>query len=223
MFDSIVIDGREKERIKPAKEFFKDAEVYNLSSADYLFVSDNKTCAFEYKTISDCISSIIDHRIFRQAYDMNRTYDKSYLIIHGDFSNLKSLIYTFHKKSNVNFNYNQFIGALARLYTEYNIIQITGDFEEVLYLMKKIAEKCFDNKHKRPIIEFKKTDNPVLNFLMCIQGINYKMAKLIVDEYNINSLHDLVIIVNTVDFTDVKGIGNKTAEKIKKNIIGGDN
>lgn len=214
MFDSIVIDGREKERIKPAKAFFKDAEVYNLSSADYLFVKDNKTCAFEYKTISDFISSIIDHRIFRQTYDMNRTYDNSYLVIHGDFSNIKSLIYTFHKKSNVNFNYNQFIGALARLYSEYNIIQITGDFEEVLFLMKKIAEKCFDNKHKRPIIEFKKTDNAVLNFLMCIRGINYKTAKLIVDEYSIKNLNDLFVIVNTEDLTDIKGIGNKTRDLI---------
>lgn len=214
MFDSIVIDGREKERIKPAKAFFKDAEVYNLSSADYLFVKDNKTCAFEYKTISDFISSIIDHRIFRQTYDMIRTYDNSYLVIHGDFSNIKSLIYTFHKKSNVNFNYNQFIGALARLYSEYNVIQITGDFEEVLFLMKKIAEKYFDNKHKRPIIEFKKTDNAVLNFLMCIQGINYKTAKLIVDEYNIKNLNDLFVIVNTEDLTDIKGIGNKTRDLI---------
>lgn len=218
MFDSIVIDGREKERIKPAKEFFKDAEVYNLSSADYLFVNDNKTCAFEYKTIFDFINSIIDHRIFRQAYDMEHTYDKSYLVIHGDFTYIKSLIYTFNKKSNVNFNYNQFIGALARLYSEYNVIQITGDFEDVLFLMKKIAEKCFDNKHKRPIIEFKKTDNVVLNFLMCIQGINYKTAKLIVDEYNIKNLNDLFVIVNTEDLTDIKGIGNKTRDLIMEAI-----
>ena len=218
MFDSIVIDGREKERIKPAKAFFKDAEVYNLSSADYLFVNDNKTCAFEYKTISDCINSIIDHRIFRQIYDMEQTYDKSYLIIHGDFSNIKSLIYTFHKKSNVNFNYNQFIGALARLYSEYNIIQITGDFEEVLFLMKKIAEKCFDNKTKRPIIEFKKTDNPVLNFLMCIQGINYKTAKLIVDEFEVYSLVDLITVVANEDLTSINGIGNKTKNRIMEAI-----
>lgn len=218
MFDSIVIDGREKERIKPAKEFFKDAEVFNLSSADYLFVSDNKTCAFEYKTIFDCINSIIDHRIFRQTYDMEQTYDKSYLVIHGDFTYIKSLIYTFNKRSNVNFNYNQFIGALARLYSEYNVIQITGDFEDVLFLMKKIAEKCFDSKTKRPIVEFKKTDNPVLNFLMCIQGINYKTAKLIVDEYNINNLQDLVVVANSVDFTDIKGIGNKTKDKIMEAI-----
>ena len=218
MFDSIVIDGREKERIKPAKEFFKDAEVYNLSSADYLFVKGNKTCAFEYKTIFDCINSIIDHRIFRQAYDMEQTYDKSYLVIHGDFNYIKSLIYTFNKRSNVNFNYNQFIGALARLYSGYNVIQITGDFEDVLFLMKKIAEKCFDSKTKRPIIEFKKADNPVLNFLMCIQGINYKTAKLIVDEYDIKSLHDLVVMANTVDLTDIKGIGNKTKDKIMEAI-----
>lgn len=218
MFDSIVIDGREKERIKPAKEFFKDAEVYNLSSADYLFVKGNKSCAFEYKTISDFISSIIDRRVFRQAYDMERTYDKSYLVIHGDFSNVKSLIYTFCKKSKVNFTYNQFIGALARLYSKYNVIQTTGDFEEVLYLMKKIAEKYFDKKINMPMIEFKKTDNPVLNFLMCIQGINYKTAKLIVDEYNISNLYELVVIANTVDFTDIKGIGKKTEEIIRRAI-----
>lgn len=218
MFDSIVIDAREKERIKPAKAFFKDAEVYNLSSADYLFVKDNKSCAFEYKTISDFISSIIDHRIFRQTYDMNKTYDNSYLIIHGDFSNIKSLIYTFHKKSNVNFNYNQFIGALARLYSEYNVIQITGDFEEVLFLMKKIAEKCFDSKTKRPIIEFKKTDNPALNYLNCINGVGFKTGKLIVDEFNIKSLTDLLTVVENEDLTSINGIGKKTEEIIRRAI-----
>lgn len=218
MFDSIVIDGREQKRIKPAKKFFKNAEIYNLHSGDYAFIKGDKKILFEYKNIMDFITSIIDKRVFRQCYQMSRNSYKSYLIIHGDFSNLKSLIYTFHKKSNVNFNYNQFIGALARLYSEYNIIQITGDFEKVLFLMKKIAEKCFDTKNNRPVIEFKKTDNAALNFLMCIRGINYKTAKLIVDEYDIRNLHDLVIITNTVNFTDIDGIGQKKARLIEEAI-----
>lgn len=214
MFDSIVIDGREKRRIKPAKNFFKGAEVYNLQYGDYAFIKGDKRILFEYKTINDFISSIIDKRVFRQCYNMEQNSYKSYLIIHGDFTNIKSLIYTFQKKSNVNFNYNQFTGALARLYSEYNVIQTTGDFEDVLYLMKKIAEKCFDNKNNRPVIGFKKTDNAVLNFLTCISGINYKTAKLIVDEFNIKNLHEFVVIVNTVDLTEIKGIGQKKAELI---------
>lgn len=218
MFDSIVIDGREQKRIKPAKKFFKNAEIYNLHSGDYAFIKGDKKILFEYKNIMDFITSIIDKRVFRQCYQMSRNSYKSYLIIHGDFSNLKSLIYTFHKKSNVNFTYNQFIGALARLYSEYNIIQITGDFEKVLFLMKKIAEKCFDTKNNRPVIEFKKTDNAVLNFLMCIRGINYKTAKLIVDEYNIRNLHELVVIINTVDLTNIDGIGQKKARLIEEAI-----
>lgn len=218
MFDSIVIDGREKERIKPAKQFFKNAEVYNLQTGDYVFSSDNKTCIFEYKNISDFISSIIDGRVFRQCYQMDMNSYKSYLIIHGDFSNLKSLIYTFKKKSKVNFNYNQFIGALARLYSEYNVILITGDFEEVLYLMKRIAEKCFDSKSKRPVIEFKKTDNPALNYLNCINGIGFKTGKLIVDEFNIKSLNDLLAVVENEDLTSINGVGKKTEEIIREAI-----
>ena len=54
---------------------------------------------------------------------------------------------------------------------------------------------------------------------MCIQGINYKTAKLIVDEYDIKNLHDLVVIINTVDLTDIKGIGEKSKDKIMEAII----
>lgn len=216
----VVIDAREKSRIKPAKAFFENVEVYNLSSADYLFIEDDKTTAFEYKTIFDFISSVIDHRIFRQIYDMGQSYDKSYLIIHGDFNNLKSLIYTYRKKSGVNFTYNQFIGALARLYSMYNVIMITGVFEDVLYLMKKIAEKCFDSKSIGSTNEFKKSDNAALNYLNCIPGIGYKTAESIVNECGINSLIDLIYAIEYRDLIEIDGIGKVTAEKIRKNIIG---
>lgn len=218
--DSIVIDGREKERIKPAKEFFKNAEIYNLDSGDYAFIKENKRVLFEYKTVFDFISSIIDGRVFRQCYQMNKNSFKSYLIIHGDFSNIESLIYTFRKKSKVNFTYNQFIGALARLYCEYNVIQTTGNFESVLYLMSKISEKCFDDKVMRLNTGVKKTDNPALNYLTNIQGVGFKTAELIVKEFNIKSLIELIDVVNNVDLTSIKGVGDVTAKNIKKNIIG---
>ena len=54
---------------------------------------------------------------------------------------------------------------------------------------------------------------------MCIQGINYKTAKLIIDEYNISNLHDLVVIANTEDFTNIKGIGEKSKNKIMEVIL----
>ena len=219
MIDNIIIDGREKERIKPAKQFFENTEVYNLHSGDYAFIEGDKKILFEYKTIMDFISSIIDKRVFRQCYDMSNNAYKSYLIIHGDFNNIKSLIYTFHKKSNVNFNYNQFIGALARLYSEYNVIQITGDFEDVLYLMKKIAEKCLDDKSMRPTIDVKMTDNPALNYLNCIPNIGYKTAKLLVDTYGVDSLVDLIQVIENEDLTEIDGIGEKTKNRIMEAII----
>lgn len=216
----VIVDGREKNRIKPAKQFFENTEVYNLHCGDYAFIEGDKNILFEYKNIMDFISSIIDKRVFRQCFEMKKNSYKSYLIIHGDFSNVKSLIYTFKKKSGVNFNYNQFIGALARLYSQYNVILVTGDFEDVLYLMKKIAEKCFDSKSMRSTNEFKKTDNPALNYLTCIPGIGYKTAESIVNECGINSLIDLTYAIEYRDLTKIDGIGKVTAEKIRKNIIG---
>lgn len=205
----IKIDSREQSRVKPALNFFRKAEVHLLGCADYLFINDDgKQVGFEYKTIADFIGSIQDRRVFRQAYDMSQAYDKSYILIHGDFENVKQLVY---KQSMItSFNYNQYVGALSRLYADYNVIQTTGEFEEVCYLMKKIAEKCFDSKVNIPV-QNNKTDNSVFNYLTSIPSISRGKASSIIDHYNLKTLKQLLDID---DFTKVDGIGEKTSDKI---------
>lgn len=121
-FDSIVIDAREKDSIKPSKDFFKNAEIYNLDSGDYAFIKGNKQILFEYKTILDFISSIIDGRVFRQCYQMNKNSYKSYLIIHGDFANIKSLLELLDVVNNVDLTSIKGVGDVTTKNIKKNII-----------------------------------------------------------------------------------------------------
>jgi DNA integrity scanning protein DisA with diadenylate cyclase activity len=75
------------------------------------------------------------------------------------------------------------------------------------------AKKCLSNK---PIVKKfpRKHKNPAMNFLCHdIYGINYKKAELIVKEYNLQSLNDLMKLTHE-DLTKIDGIADKTAKKI---------
>ena len=218
----VKIDSREQSRVKPALDFFEDAEVHQLQCADYLFIKDNKTVGFEYKTIVDFIGSVKDGRVFRQAYEMKQTYDKSFILVSGDESQLSKILKQQYfsiqrqvgRKKVAGFTKDQYYSALARLYADYNVITSSGDFDHACYLMKKVAEKCFDEKDMTPKPEFKKTDNPALNYLMGIRGISKGKAMLIIDEFDVNTLQDLLDVAENCDISTVKGIGGKTADKI---------
>ena len=219
------IDSREKERIPYSMEFFKkyNPSIKELDTGDYIFDNGEEKICFEYKTVRDFIGSVSDGRIWEQVKRMNDEFNWSFVVIEGTIEDLQRENKRRMLQQNTGrpFSLNQFYGAIARLNCYTTVVQCHNQAQAFNYMEKQML-KIFDDT---PLSKnFKHdTDNAVVNFLCCIHGIGYSMAELIVDEYNINNLHDLVDIVNTVDFTDIKGIGNKTAEKIKKNIIGGDN
>lgn len=221
------IDSREKERIPYAKKFFDKYMpiTVELNTGDFMFENEDTAefVIFEYKTMKDFIGSVSDGRIWEQVKRMNDEFDWSFIVIEGTIEDLKkeNLRRIIQKNTGRPFSLAQFYGAIAKLNCYTTVVQCHNQAQAFNYMEKQML-KIFDDT---PLSKnFKHdTDNAVVNFLCCIHGIGYSMAELIVDEYNINNLHDLVDIVNTVDFTDIKGIGNKTAEKIKKNIIGGDN
>lgn len=224
---TVNIDSREKERIPYAKRFFDKYEpiAVELETGDYMFENrDTDECViFEYKTMKDFIGSVGDGRIFEQVKRMNDEFDWSFIVIDGTIEDLKkeNLRRIIQKNTGRPFSLAQFYGAISKLNCYTTVVQCHNQAQAFNYMEKQML-KIFDDT---PLSKnFKHdTDNAVLNYLTCIHGIGYSMAELIVDEYNINNLHELVDIANSVDFTGIKGIGNKTAEKIKKNIIGGDN
>ena len=115
------------------------------------------------------------------------------------------------------FSLAQFYGAIARLNCYTTVVQCHNQAQAFNY-MEKQALKIFDTEPLAKHVK-KDSDNPALNYLMCIDGVGYKTAELIVDEFEIKTLKDLIEVVVNRDLSIVKGIGKSTAEKIEKNIL----
>lgn len=220
MFDTIVIDSREKERIPYSMEFFKkyNPSIKELDTGDYIFDNGEEKICFEYKTVRDFIGSVSDGRIWEQVKRMNDEFNWHFVVIEGTIEDLnrENKRRMLQKNTGRPFSLAQFYGAIARLNTYTTVVQCHNQAQAFNYMEKQML-KIFDDK---PMLKHFKSDadNPALNFLCCINGINYKTAKLIVDEYNIKNLHELVVITNTVDLTEIKGIGEKTAQLIKSKV-----
>lgn len=215
------IDSREKERIPYAKRFFDKYMpiTVELNTGDFMFENEDtdEFVIFEYKTMKDFIGSVSDGRIWKQVKRMNDDFNWSFVVIEGTIEDLQreNKRRMFQKNTGRPFSLSQFYGAIARLNCYTTVVQCHNQAQAFSYMEKQML-KIFDDT---PLTKHFKSDadNPALNFLCCIDGINYKTAKLIVDEYNIKNLHDLhdlVVIANNVDFTDIKGIGEKTKNRI---------
>lgn len=218
------IDSREKERILYAKRFFDKYMpiTAELLTGDFMFENGDtdEAVIFEYKTMKDFIGSVSDGRIWEQVKRMNDEFDWSFVVIEGTIEDLnrENKRRMLQKNTGRPFSLVQFYGAIARLNTYTTVVQCHNQAQAFNYMEKQML-KIFDDT---PLTKHFKSDadNPALNFLCCINGINYKTAKLIVDEYNIKNLHELVVINHAVDFTVIDGIGQKKARLIDEAIKG---
>ena len=212
------IDSREKERIPYAKRFFDKYMpiTAELLTGDFMFDNEDtdEAVIFEYKTMKDFIGSVSDGRIFEQVKRMNDEFNWHFVVLEGTIEDLQreNKRRMICKNTGRPFSLTQFYGAIARLNCYTTVVQCHNQAQAFNYMEKQML-KIFDDK---PLLKHFKSDadNPALNFLCCINGINYKTAKLIVDEFEVYSLVDLVTVVANEDLTNINGIGNKTNAKI---------
>ena len=212
------IDSREKERIPYAKRFFDKYMpiTAELLTGDFMFDNEDtdEAVIFEYKTMKDFIGSVSDGRIFEQVKRMNDEFNWHFVVLEGTIEDLQreNKRRMICKNTGRPFSLTQFYGAIARLNCYTTVVQCHNQAQAFNYMEKQML-KIFDDA---PLLKHFKSDadNPALNFLCCINGINYKTAKLIVDEFEVNSLVDLVTVVANEDLTNINGIGNKTNAKI---------
>lgn len=209
----VQIDSREKDRVKSASKYFKEqgleVEVCELEVGDYLF--DGKV-VFEFKLISDFVSSIQSGRVFNQSIEMAENYDYRFVMVHGDLATRSKCIAMSRNYREV--NVFQYIGAISSLNRYVTVLQCYSPFiNESYYTMMTQAKKCLQNKiivKKFP----RKDKNPCFNWLAyCNYGISSKKATAIIKTLNLQTLEDLQKL--TIDqLTTVDGIGKKNAEKI---------
>lgn len=217
----ILIDAREKDRIKSATRYYtnelkQEVEVKELPIGDYIFTDGENSVCFEFKLINDFITSISNGRVFNQAINMAENYDYHFVVIRGTESERAK--YLAISKNYQTVTVFQYHGAIASLNRYTTVIEsYTPYINEAYYRMYIQAKKCLQN---RPIVRKfeKKHKTPALNYLTyCIYGLNYKRAKLITDTYDLHSLNDL----NTLSIDKLKeidGIGENTAKRIMEAI-----
>lgn len=211
----VLIDSREKSRIKEAERLCKEKginyDVRRLNSNDYIFFDGNKSVGFEFKEIKDFVSSVANGKIFRQVTESDTDYT---FVMVSNYRDLGKAL----------FRHNLFVkkqlygvdGAIARLNLLCNGVWIeeTPVFSKCFDKLLLQAEKCFNTKHYSSKMEFGvQFENTVINYLSSVKGVSSKTAMNICMNLNLNNLEDL-LQVNKEDLLSFKGIGDKTADKI---------
>ena len=220
----IRIDDREKDsRIRSATSFFEklgySCKTQHLTVADYVF---HDRIAFEYKTASDMIGSIMDGRVFRQARNMKQ-YEYSYIIVVGNVAkeinarNKKAYWRKYPSKNS--FTVYSWLGALARLSISSQVICLDND-QQCWKFMDLIVSKILKDNNDVKMVDKPQNGliNPVASYLSCIyvndsQRLPTSTAVRITDEFGLETVSQLVAL-SKEDLLKVRGIGDKTADAI---------
>ena len=218
----IIIDSREQNRIHSATKYYEEqgltVNVEELPIGDYIFSNGKEEVVFEFKLISDFVSSIQSNRVFNQSINMAENYDYAFVMIHGDLATRSKCLAMSRNYQQI--TVYQYLGAIASLNRYVTVLQCYSPYlNESYYTMMTQARKCLQQK---PIVKKfpRKDKNAAFNYLTyCIYGINYKKAQLIVDTYNLESLNDLMTL-DLEMLTEIDGIGKNTASKILEAIHG---
>lgn len=213
----VAISDKEQWRIKEAEKYFQElgleTSVENLQYGDYVF--EGKV-AFEYKSMSDFISSIQDKRVFNEAINQAENFDWHYVLIHGTESERAK--YIAMTKNYQPITIYQFHGSIASINRYSTVIECYTPFiREAFYKMYIQAKKDLSTK---PIVKKypRKNKNPAMNWLCyCVYGLNSKRANTIIKQLNLSSLSDLKHLT-IEDLTQLDGIGPKLAQKIIQSI-----
>lgn len=175
-------------------------------------ISDKEQSRIKPAKLPDYIASIQDKRVFNEAINQAENFDYHYVLIQGnEAERTRQLAISKHHQPTTIF---QYLGAIASINRYSTIIECYSPYlNEAFYRMHIQAKKDLSQK---PIVKKfpRKHKNPAFNYLCyCIYGINHKKAKLIVDTYQLKTLHDLMNLT-TDDLTQIDGIGENTATKI---------
>ena len=228
----VTVDSREKDRKDRAIDFYTnkghEAQVEMLDVGDYLF--DNSV-VFEYKEISDFMSSIKNNSVFNEAANQSLEYKYHYVIIVGDVRDYLNNNWSYYptRKQWKN-RYDKFLaanllmyyGAIRRLRVFTCPVEIIGE-ENAFQEMLLQAIKCLDGKSKfySNVTRQVESQDPVDVLLSSCRGVSSKKANAIRKHHSLNSVWDLMeLTVN--DFKAVDGFGEKSSNNVYNFLHKGD-
>lgn len=219
IINQVIIDNREGKRVEFAKKQYSafNPIVEQLLYGDYIFIGNNGIkVVFEYKTGSDFLGSINSetHHLHNQVYEMSTNEDFCFVIIESPdlMQELDELYYS----TGISMSLQQIDGAITEFNTVSTVLSAQTQYQ-AFDLMMRMAGKIIQQKPYRYKYG-KKSTNQALNWLSAQKGLDNK-AEDICRTLDLHTLKDLMEL--TVDkLTEVNGIGEKSAQKIIKNIHG---
>ncbi len=168
------------------------------------FIISDSTC-IERKSSSDFISSIIDGRIFEQAREMKRCFEKPIIIIEGN--NIDGRI-----------TENAYKGAIASLIMNYDVDVLNVENEkETARMIYFLAKKDQEEAGKFLALKGKKKPKEINEmqqfFLSSLPGVSKVISKRMLENFgNVKN----VVNAEKKELEKIKGLRKKDAERIYK-------
>lgn len=231
----VLVDGRESGvRCGVALRGFSlegcDCSIVSLDVGDYL-VDD--LVVWEYKTVSDFVSSLYNESLFNEVFNQSERYPFSFLIVEGDFrSFLRKQFYRLSsgKKQYYHNNVNEYVnsqmriinGAIRRCRTVCNVINLRTQAECLNEILEQ-SRKCLDFKGYGGVVRPSKeyNVNPCKAPLMELKGVGDKISDNIINEFGLKCLNDLLSI-GYDELLNIKGMNEDKCNSFWKKVYGVD-
>ncbi|MFB6213125.1 MAG: DEAD/DEAH box helicase [Candidatus Nanohaloarchaea archaeon] len=198
----IYADDRENSVAKKLSKMEVTVRKKRLDIGDFL-VSDRT--AVERKRADDFVDSMLDQRLFTQLEEMQQ-FERPVLLIEGE---------DLYKHRDV--HPNAIRGALSSISIEYQVpILWSSDEDETAELLKSLAKREQEENERELAIRGEKTPKArkeMKEFVVAgLPDVNTKIAERLLEEFG--SI-EKVFTASKTELMNVKGIGDKTAGKIR--------
>jgi len=218
---ALYIDDREKSNFTIMVEE-KTSKMGILTERKRLKVGDyviGDSC-FEIKSSQDFLQSVLNQRIWNQIDNMDRNYQKNFVVIHGTVLEAVDKFMTHSSGGNSNYRAKsvwlkqKFMGAVGRIRLDYDVDVIWKDSEaNVIDELVTIIKMVPNNRVviEPTIIKKISTEDIRVDMLCLLKGLTRPNARLLLD--NFGSIME--IGENEIaDILKTKGVGKVTAERL---------
>jgi len=200
---AVLADHREKSNkiVKELIELGVSVKTGQLDSADYLL---SGKVGVELKAVPDFVASIIDGRLLEQVRNLKKNFEKAVLIIEGEED-----IYSIRKV-----HANAIRGMLSSIVLDFHVpVLYTKNPQDTAGLLAVMAKREQDTSRDFSLHEKKPHSlKEQQEFLVSsLPGVGVQTARLLLE--NFNTIKALVN-ASTEQLTAIKGVGEKTAERI---------
>lgn len=197
----ILMDTRESDETKEILNLFLNPKEEMLLVGD--IIVDDILC-IEHKKNDDFISSVFDGRLFNQIESMKNNFPHYYIMVSGSITDL---LYIANEQN----CYNPIMGAISSCFVRGCPIIFCDDLPNMCEIIKTLGNKLTDGKTRTISIQKSSIKDDQLKVICSLPGISEKRGQLLLDRFKtpMNIFNSYI-----EDFTNIKGVGNKTFNKM---------